>query len=193
VSWRDLLRALDGEAAREVEGLRASAAEAAERILGDARRDAEAERQTALAGARAEAESRRRRALAEAQRERARAVLVEQRAILDEVRAEALERLRREDGRALAEIVDAAAAEVGDAASTWVVDAASLSAVRERLERDHAGVLARAELRAAPEPRGGIEVAVGRRVLDATAAARLDRSWPDAEVEISRLLFGGDP
>jgi vacuolar-type H+-ATPase subunit E/Vma4 len=190
VSWRDLLRALDEEAAREVEALRGSAARDAARILDDARREVAAERDAALGRVRAEAESRRRRAVAEVQRDHARAVLAEQRSVLEEVRAEALERLRRGDARALPAVVDAAAREVGDAPSTWIADPASLDVVRERLARDHPRVLARAELRAAAEPRGGIEVVAGRRVLDGTAAGRLERAWPGAEPEVARILFG---
>ena len=191
MSWRDLLRALDVEAGREVDAVRASAAAAAARALEEARRDLAAERELALRRGREEAEAGRRRAVAEVQREAARAVLAEQRRILDEVRAEALARLVREDGRALPAMVRAAAEEVGDAASTWVVDPASLEEVRALLARDHASVLARAELRASPEPRGGIEVVAGRRALDGTAAARLERIWADAEPELARLLFGG--
>jgi len=190
VSWRDLLRALDEEAAREVEALRDSAARDAERILENARREVAAEREAALRRARADSEARRRRAVAEVQRDHARSVLAEQRRVLEEVRAEALERLRRDDARALPGIVDAAAREVGDAPSTWTVDAASLDVVRERLARDHPRVLARAELLAAAEPRGGIEVVAGRRVLDGTAAGRLERAWPGAEPELARILFG---
>jgi len=191
VSWRDLLRALDEEAAREVEAVRRAAADEAARVVADARRQVEEERSAALRRTRDESEARRRRAVADAQRERAGAVLAEQRRVLDEIRAEALERLRSDDGRALRAIVAAAAAEAGGDASTWSADAGSLDAVREQLARDHRDVLERAQLRVAPEARGGIEVVVGRRVLDATAAARLERTWPDAEAGIARLLFGG--
>jgi V/A-type H+-transporting ATPase subunit E len=190
VSWRDLLRALDEEAAREVEELRTSAAEYAERAVAEARRDVESERQAALGRARAAAEGQRRRALSEAQRERARAVLAEQRRILDDVRAQALEALRRGDGRGLRELVAAAAADVGDSPSTWIADAASLAALREVLEREHPSVLCRAHLSAAPEARGGFEVVLERRVLDLTAAARLERIWPEAEAGIAQALFG---
>jgi vacuolar-type H+-ATPase subunit E/Vma4 len=190
VSWRDLLRALDEEASREVDDLRASAAQHAARAVADARHDVDSERQVALGRALAEAELRRRRALAEAQRDRACAVLTEQRRVLDEVRGEALAILRREDRRGLGGLVAAAAAEVGDSPSTWIADAGSLDAIREALERGHPDVLARAALEAAPEARGGLEVVVGRRVLDVTAAARLERIWPDVEAEIARTLFG---
>jgi V/A-type H+-transporting ATPase subunit E len=190
VSWRDLLRALDEEAAREVEELRRSAAQYAEQAVAEARRDVESERRAALGRARAAAEGRRRLALSEAQRERARAVLTEQRRILDDVRAEALGALRSGDLRGLRELVAAAAAEVGDSPSTWIADAASLAALREVLEREHPGVLARAQLSAAHEARGGFEVVLGRRVLDLTAAARLQRIWPDAEAGIAQALYG---
>lgn len=192
MSWRDLLRALDEEAAREVEELREATARDAERVVVEARREIEAARAAAHARARAEAEVKRRRALTEVQRERASAVLVEQRRILDEVRAAALERLVRDDARTLRALVDAAAAEV-DGASTWTVDAPSVDAVRERLASRHPEVLAAAEIRAAAAPRGGLEVVAGRRVLDGTAAARMARVWPDAEASIARILFGGAP
>ncbi len=42
-----------------------------------------------------------------------------------------------------------------------------------------------------PERRGGVLVAAGRRILDNTLPARLERAWPDLEAELAALLEEG--
>ena len=186
MSWGDLLRALAEEAEREAGTLRSGAEQEAARALEESRRAAEARRQQALAEARARHEAVARRALAEERRERERVLLGAAREVLEDVRAEALARTIAAAPARLPALAEALAAEAGEREAEWTVDPAGEEALHAALVR-----LGRAApIRTAAAPRGGPEVLVeGRVVLDATAAARLERAWPDLEPRLCARLF----
>lgn len=185
MGYPELLRVLGEEAAREARDLRAAGRREAERIVEEAGRAAAAARDGLLARERAEGEARRRAALEALALDRERALLFERRRLLDDLRAEVVRRLPGAggpglDARLLAEVLR----EAGDGPIEVIVDPGREAAARAAL-RGRAG----ATVRAAPAARGGVEVIAGRRVLDDTLPARLERAWPDLEVELAALLL----
>jgi V/A-type H+-transporting ATPase subunit E len=186
VSWGDLLRALAEEAEREAGALRSGAEQEASRALEESRSAAEERRRQALAEARARHEASARRALADERRERERVLLGAAREVLEDVRAEALARAIAAAPARLPALAEGLAAEAGERDAEWTVDPGGEEALHATLVR-----LGRAApIQAAPVARGGPEALVeGRVVLDATAAARLERAWPELEPRLCALLF----
>ena len=192
MGYAELLRVLGEEAAREAREVLAAAERERDRILAAALAESSAARDALLARARAEAEARRKTSVESNALDRDRALLFERRRLLDGVREEALRRLPDHaspalDARLLAEVLP----EVGDGPFEVVVDPGAEAAARAALAAAGPGVVARATVRAAPARRGGIEVVAGRRVLDDTLPARLERAWPDTEAELAALLAEG--
>jgi V/A-type H+/Na+-transporting ATPase subunit E len=191
VGYPALLRVLEEEASREAREVRASAEREAARIVAEAREAVRASREALLARERAALEASRRTAAEALVQERERTLLVERRRHLENLRAEVLARLPAAgsadlDERLLAEVVP----EIGEGPVHVVVDPGSEEAARGALARIAPEVAGRACVRAAPRRRGGIEAVTGRRVLDDTLPARLERAWPEIEAELAALLLG---
>jgi V/A-type H+-transporting ATPase subunit E len=186
VGYPELLRVLEDEAAREAREVRAAGAREAVRIVEEARGAASAAREALLARERAEGEARRRAALESLALDRERALLLERRRLLDELREEVLRRLPAAgsaelDARLLAEVLP----EAGAGPLEVIVDPG-----REEAARAALGGRPGAAVRAAPAARGGVEVVAGRLVLDDTLPSRLERAWPALESELVELLLG---
>lgn len=185
MGYPELLRVLEEEAAREAVAVREAAGREAVRIVEDARRAAGAARDALLARERAEAEGRRHAAIEARALDRERALLFERRRLLEDLRQEIVRRLAAAgspelDARLLAEVLP----EAGDGPIEVIVDPGAEEAARAVL-RGRAGV----SVRAAPARRGGVEMVAGRRVLDDTLPARLERAWPDLEGDLAALLL----
>jgi V/A-type H+-transporting ATPase subunit E len=193
MGYPELLRVIEEEAAREVRALLDAAEAERARLLAEARAGAAAAGEALLARARAEAEAGGRAAREALELERRRGVLLEQRRLLDALRAEVAARLTAARGPALdARLLAEVLAEAGPGPIELAVDPGAEDAVREaahRLAPERAGALS---VRAAPAPRGGVEAIAGRRVLDDTLPARLERAWPALEQELASLLFAED-
>ena len=186
-----LLRILEEEASREAREVRAAAEREAARIVAEARMIAGAAREALLARERASLEARRRAAAESLARDRERALLTERRRHLEALRREVLCRLSRcgcaeLDARLIAEVMP----EIGDGPVELVVDPGAEDAARAALARLAPEAAPRTAVRAAAAPRGGVEVVTGRRVLDDTLAARLERAWPEIEAELAAQLLG---
>ena len=197
MAYDALLRVVEEEAAREVERIRDSARHERERILAEARAAVAAAREALVVRERAAAEARRRAAHESRALARDRALLVGRREVLDALREEARARLVPRAGqgdaaldeRLLAEL----APELPDGPFVVEVDPGAVEAACAALERVAPGAAARATVRAAAAPRGGVWVEAGRLVLDDTLPARLDRAWRALEPELARLLLGEGP
>jgi V/A-type H+/Na+-transporting ATPase subunit E len=191
VGYPALLKVLEEEASREVREVRAAAEREAAGAVARAREEARAAREALLARERASLEARRRNAAEAIDRDRERSLLAERRRHLEALRAEVLRRLRGAgspelDARLLAELVP----EIGDGPFELVVDPGAEDAARAALARIAPAAAERASVRAAPAPRGGVAVVTGRRELDDTLPARLERAWPDLEAELAAELLG---
>jgi V/A-type H+/Na+-transporting ATPase subunit E len=192
MGYGELIRVLGEEAAREARELRAAAEREAARIVGEAHAAADAARSALVARERSEADARRRAALEALALERDRVVLGEQRRILDEVRAEAARRLLAPAGpEVLERLLREVLAEAGDGPFELEVDPGEEEICRRLLARQRPDLASRAEVRAAAAPRGGVALIDGRRVLDDTLPARLERAWPGLEPALVAILFGG--
>jgi V/A-type H+-transporting ATPase subunit E len=186
VGYAELLRVLGDEAAREARDVRAAGRREAERTVDEARRATSAARDALLARERREADARRRAALESLALERDRALLIEERRLLEALRAEIARRLPAAgspalDARLLAEVLREAA----EGPLEVIVDPG-----REDDARAALGDRPDAVVRAAAAPRGGVELVAGRRVLDDTLPARLERAWPAIEAELASILLG---
>lgn len=189
MGYPELLRLVEEEAGREERAVREAAAREAARVLADARAAAEAAREAVLVRVRAEAD-----ALVRAEEERhrlarERGLLVERRRLLGGLRADVLAALAQASSPALdrallAEVLP----EAGPGPLEVIVDPGAEEEARRALAALDAGAAARATVRAAPAPRGGVALASGRLVLDDTLPARLERLWPDLEAELAALL-----
>jgi V/A-type H+-transporting ATPase subunit E len=190
VGYPELLRVLGEEAAREARELRVAAERERERFLAEARAAVADARETTLARERAEGEARRRAAVEGAALERERALLVERRRLLEELRGAALARLAGERGPALdAMTLRELLPEAGNGRLELVVDPGAEVEARRALARLDPEAPGRVDVRAAPAARGGVELVAGRRVLDDTLPSRLERAWPALEPELAGLLF----
>jgi V/A-type H+-transporting ATPase subunit E len=196
MGYGELLRVLGEEAAREARDALAASGREADRIVAAARAAADAAREAMRARELREADARRRDAGEAAALARERVLLVERRRLLAELRDELRRRLPAEAGRSVDErLLPEIVAEVGGGSLDLEVDPGAEGAVREALLRLDPAVALRAVIRAAPAPRGGLRVRCGpggRRELDDTLPARLDRAWPALEPELARILFGED-
>jgi V/A-type H+-transporting ATPase subunit E len=192
VGYDELLGVIEEEAAREARTVRAAAERDAVQIVSDARAAAEGARTALLARTAAEAEARLQAARAALAQERERALLIARRRELDALRAAALRELTSAAGPALDErLLAGVLREAGEGPLTIVVDPGAEEACRAAVARLDPATAARADIRAAPARRGGVELVAGRRVLDATLPARLERVWPDAEAELAGILLDG--
>ena len=192
MGYPELLRVLGEEAAREARDVLAAAERERDRILGVALAESAAARDALLGRARVEAEARRKTSLESIALDRDRALLFERRRLLDGIHDEALRRLPEHgspelDARLLAEVLP----EVGGGPFEVVVDPGAEEAARAALAAAGPEVSGRATIQVASARRGGIEVLVGRRVLDDTLPARLERAWPDVEAELAAMLAEG--
>jgi V/A-type H+-transporting ATPase subunit E len=190
VGYPELLRVLGEEAAREARDVRAAAEREAIAVVAEARRGAAAARDALLARERADAEGHRRAALDALGLERDRALLVERRRLVEELRQEILRRLPGEGSPALdARLVAEVLPEADHEPIELVVDPGAEAEARATLERLAPALLDRAVVRAADAARGGVELVVGRLVLDDTLPSRLERAWPAIEAELAALLL----
>jgi V/A-type H+-transporting ATPase subunit E len=190
VGYPELLRVLGEEAAREARDVRAAARREAASIVEEARRAASGVRQALTAREHTEGELRRRAALDALGLERDRALLFERRRLVEELRQEVLRRLPASgspelDARLIAEVLPEATEEPLE----LVVDPGAESEARATLARLAPALLDRAVVRAAAAARGGVELAVGRLVLDDTLPSRLERAWPEVEAELAAILL----
>jgi V/A-type H+-transporting ATPase subunit E len=192
VGYPELLRVLGEEAAREAREIREAAERDAARIVSEARDAAAAARAAILLREQGEAGARRRAADEEAALALGRALLVAQRRHLDGLRAEHHRRVPDAGGPGLdEELLRGALEEVGPEPFEVVVDPGAEVAARQALLRIDPAAAARARVRAADVARGGVLLRVGRRELDATLPARLERAWPALEAELAAILFAG--
>lgn len=185
MGYPELVRVLREEARREAGEVRAAGLAEAAGTVEEARRAAGAAREALLARERAEREARRRAALEALALDRERALLFERRRLLEGLRADVERALAGAgsaelDARLLAEVLP----EAGDGPIEVVVDPGREEAARAALA-GRAGAV----VRAAAAARGGVEVVAGRRVLDDTLPARLERAWPELEAELAELLL----
>jgi V/A-type H+-transporting ATPase subunit E len=192
VGYPELLRVLGEEAAREVREVRATAERERAAILARAQEEAAAAREALVTRARAEADARRRSRLESIALERERALLVERRRLLADLHDEVLRRLGTAatpelDARLLAELLP----EVVEGPFEVIVDPGGEDPIRAVLGAAGPGVAARATVSVAPERRGGVAVVAGRRVLDDTLPARLERAWPELEAALATILGEG--
>jgi V/A-type H+-transporting ATPase subunit E len=193
VGYPELLRVLGEEAAHEAREARAAATRERERLLAEARAAAASASAAVVARERSEADARRRAVAEGAALARERALLVERRRHLGALREEVLRRLVAAGGPALdARLLEEVLAEAGTGPLELEVDPGAEDAAREALRRLDAATAARAVVRGAAAPRGGVRALAGeggRRELDDTLPARLERAWPALEAELAALLF----
>jgi V/A-type H+/Na+-transporting ATPase subunit E len=191
VGYPALLEVLEQEASREAREVRSSAEREATRIVADAREAARTTREALLVRERTALEARARAAREALGRDLERALLAERRRHLEGLREETLRRLPAAGGAELdAQLLAEVVPELGIGPVEVVVDPGAEDAARSALARIAPEVAARARVRAAPAPRGGVEAVTGRRVLDDTLPARLERAWPELEAELAALLLG---
>lgn len=189
MGYPELLRVIEEEAGREERELRASAEREAARVLAEAREAAGAARAALLARVRAEAERTVREAEERHGLARERGLLVERRRLLDALAAEVARALPAAssaglDAALLAEVLP----DAGAGPFEVIVDPGAEEAARRALAALDPAAAARATVRAADAPRGGVAVVAGRLVLDDTLPARLARLWPELEPELAALL-----
>ncbi len=192
MGYQELLRALEEEVRGEVRALSERAGAERQRVLAEARRAAAAAREEALARLDAELAAERSRAEARAVLQVEHHLLVVKRRLLDSLRQEVLARLPARAGPELtARLLAEALADDPGGALEVEVDPGQEEAVRRLLARDHPAAAARARVRAAPAPRGGVVIRAERMTLDNSLPARLSKAWPDLEGEAAAVLFGG--
>jgi V/A-type H+-transporting ATPase subunit E len=192
MGYGELIRVLREEAAREAQELRAAAERESARIVDEARAAARAASDALVAREGSEAAARRRASLEALALERDRVILAEQRRILDGIRAEAAGRLPAPVGpEALGRLLREVLAEAGEGPVVLEVDPGEEEICRVLLARERADLASRAQVRAAATLRGGVALIDGRRILDDTLPARLERAWPALEPELATILFGG--
>lgn len=189
MGYPELLRVIEEEAGREERDLRAAADREATRIVAEAREEARAAREALLARVRAEAERTVREAEERHALARERGLLLERRRLLDVLAAEVARALPAAsspelDAALLAEVLP----DAGAGRLEVIVDPGAEDAARRTLEALAPAAAARATVRAAEAPRGGVAVIAGRLVLDDTLPARLARLWPDLEPELAAVL-----
>jgi flagellar assembly protein FliH len=189
MSYQDLLRALDEEAAREAAALREASSRDAEQILEEARRVVAAERERALAAARADHEAALARTRAALAREAELALLALSRRWLDEVKALALARLAGRAAELVPRLGRELLARAGAGPFTLVVHTYDEAVLRAELARDPA-VAARATVVTVAARPGGVQLAQDGAVLDDTLEARVERAWPELEPRLAALLAG---
>ncbi len=190
MGYGELLRVLEEEAAREGREVREAASREAERIVAEARGIAAGATGALRERERSVLDGRLRAAREAGAAERARALLAAERRALDELREEAARRLPAPAGpEVLAGLVAEVAAEIGEGPFALEVDHGEEAVAREMLARARPDAAARAEIRTAAVPRGGVALFQGRRVLDDTLPSRLARAWPALEPELARILF----
>lgn len=191
MGYGELLRVLGAEASREAREARAAGLREAERIRAEARRAADAARAALRARDAGALDARLRAARGAHATQRERAALAEARASLAAVRAEVERRLPAPAGPEVAERLAAEVLrEAGPEPAVLIVDPGEEAAARRALAAAPPELAARTEVRAASAARGGVELVQGRRVLDDTLAARLERAWPALEQELAAELLG---
>jgi V/A-type H+/Na+-transporting ATPase subunit E len=188
--YAELLHALDDEVARQSQELNAAAEAERLRLLDEARKAAAAERDAIADQERAQASAKRSRLIASSALERQKEILLEQRRLMDEVRAEVLKRLAATGSEQLSALVDEAVVGLHRAPDELVVDQGQIPRLRAYLEHAHPGWLPVTKLREAQSGRGGVEVRAGPIVYDNTFPARLEKAWPDIEGAAAAALFG---
>jgi V/A-type H+-transporting ATPase subunit E len=192
MGYGELISVLREEAAREAQELRAAAERESTRIVDEARAAARAASDALVARERSEAAAGRHAALEALALEQDRIVLGEQRRILDGIRAEVARRLPAPVGpEVLGRLLREVLAEAGEGSVVLEVDPGEEEICRGLLARERANLASRAQVRAAATLRGGVALIDGRRILDDTLPARLERAWPALEPELATILFGG--
>lgn len=191
MGYPELLRVLEEEAAREAREVRVAAERERARILAEARAAADAACASLLLRQRGEAEARGRADAEVLLLERDRALLLVRRRLLAELRAAIEAALPAAGGPELdARLVAELLPEVGAAEPFEViVDPGAEDAARAALARLDPSAAARARVSPAGARRGGVELRVGRRILDDTLPSRLERAWPRVEADLCALLL----
>jgi V/A-type H+-transporting ATPase subunit E len=189
--YPELLRVIEAEAEREVREAREAAERERARILDEAREGAAALQAALLTRTRRECDDRERLVREGLSRARERARLLAMRAELDALRAAAAAELTGRAGPALdARLMAELLPEAGDGPLELEVDPGAEAPCRAALERLDPAAAARTRIHAAPARRGGVVLIAGRRILDDTLPARLERLWPELEAELAGILFG---
>lgn len=193
MGYHELLEALDDEVERQVRRIEADAEASCQQLQAGTRRELEARRDAALADEERRLEEHARQRIGRARFEQARALLVEQRRLLDDIRHEAERRLAALDDAGLAaRFVGEIAAELGDGAVEFRVGPGQEAGLVAALWRLHPGLAPRATV-VGDEGLGGGVVAVldgGRQLLDNSLPSRLEKAWQQMEGELSAQLFG---
>lgn len=193
MGYGELLRALEDEVREQARVLREEARREGERVAEEGRRLSARAREESLGRVAAEAAEALERARVRAALIEERALLVEKRRILEEVREGARGRLGRSATPSLTcRLLDEALGDDDGGALVAVVDPGHAEAARDHLRARHPGAAPRTSVEEAPAARGGVELHVGAHlVVDDTLPSRLARAWPALEVELAPLLFGG--
>lgn len=192
MGYQELLHALEEEVLGEARQLAERARAERDGVLEEARRAAAEARREALARLDAELSGEQARAHARAALELSRSLLVEKRRLLDSLRREILARLAgRADPVATARLLEEALAEDPGGTIEIEVDPGEVEATRALLASRHPAAAARATVRPAAPPRGGVLLRSDRVTLDNSLPGRLEKAWPDLEIEAAALLFGG--
>lgn len=191
--YPELLRVIEAEAEREAREARDAAEREHARILEEARAGLEALRAALLERTRRACADRERLAREGIARTRERERLLAARAELDALRTAASAALSTRagpdlDARLLAELLP----EAGEGPLELEVDPGAEEPCRAALVRLDPAAASRTRIRAAPVRRGGLVLTTGRRVLDDTLPARLERLWPELEPELAGILFSGE-
>jgi len=193
VGYRELLRALDDEVERQIRQIEAEADAVCQRLDATTHREVAARRDAALAAEERRLETHVRHAVGRARFEQARALLVEQRRWLDEIRHEAERRLPALNDAALAaRFVDEIAPELGDGAVELRVSPGREDAFVAVLSQRHPALARRATVTAVDGMGGGVVAVLdgGRQLLDNSLASRLGKAWQQMEGELAAELFG---
>ncbi len=194
MGYRELLQALEEEVGRQVKGCRAEAERQQVALLEATRAELSARHEAALEQERrlqAEASA---RALSRARLEQERAVLVEMRRQMTDLRRAAEARLPAlRDPGLLRRLVDEIVPELGDGALVFRVFEADAACLESQLRLEHPEILSRSSIEPSPDVVGGVVVCLaGRQRIDNTLQARLDSAWQQLEPEIAALVFGHD-
>lgn len=194
MGWPELLQALEAEAAREARALLARARDEAARVVGDARGAAAALLEARLAREAEVADRTRRVALAALEADRTRERLLEEHRLLRALVAEAGQRaLAEADEPLLARLVGEVLAGAPDGPLVLEVDPGGEEAARAVLAADHAALLPRLTVVAAPARRGGVLLRAGPLALDDTLPSRLERAAAALAPALARSLLEEGP
>ncbi|MGE3842145.1 MAG: V-type ATP synthase subunit E [Vicinamibacterales bacterium] len=192
MGYRELLQALEDEVERQIAELREGAAQQRRDLLATTRREIDRRRQQALAEARHRLAADAAEALSLARVEGQRAMLVEMRAAMADLRAAAEAGLALMDQPDLLKrLLDETAKELdNDDALVFRTSSRSAPLIAPYLAARHPALLARSTVESSASIVGGVEVSIaGRQRFDNTLSSRLRVAWERLEPELAARLF----